>query len=36
MTLFSPSPSPDRLVRGWSRHRAHSVEAPFIRNFHGA
>src|SRR6476661_3494604 len=36
MILFSPPPSPGRSVRGWSRHRARSVEAPFIRIFYGA
>ena len=36
MISFSPQASPDRSVRGCPRHRARSVEAPFIRNLYGA
>src|SRR5260370_30488760 len=36
MILFLHPPSPDRSVRGWPRHRARSIEAPFIRIFYGA
>ena len=36
MILFSSPASPGRSVRGHPRHRARSVEAPFIRNLYGA
>ena len=36
MILFIASASPGRSVRGQPRHRARSVEAPFIRNLYGA
>jgi hypothetical protein len=32
MILFSPLASSDRLVRGYSRHRARSVETPHMRS----